>query len=48
MAVVTLDNVNKVYPNGFHAIHDLDLRIDDTEFSSWSGPRDAASRPPYG
>ncbi|MFT6290137.1 MAG: multiple sugar transport system ATP-binding protein, partial [Ilumatobacter sp.] len=25
MATVTLRKVNKVYENGFHAIHDLDL-----------------------
>ena len=29
MATVTLDRVNKVYENGFHAIHDLDLDVDD-------------------
>ena len=27
MATVTLDKVNKIYENGFHAIHDLDLQI---------------------
>ena len=27
MATVTLDKVNKVYPNGFHAIHDLDIQV---------------------
>ena len=29
MATVTLDGVNKVYENGFHAIHDLSLEIED-------------------
>ena len=38
MATVTLDKVNKVYPNGFHAIHDLDLEIEDTEFLVLVGP----------
>jgi len=38
MATVTLDKVNKVYPNGFHAIHDLDLEIKDTEFPVLVGP----------
>jgi multiple sugar transport system ATP-binding protein len=38
MATVTLDNVNKIYENGFHAIHDLDLDIADQEFLVLVGP----------
>jgi multiple sugar transport system ATP-binding protein len=38
MATVTLDNVNKVYENGFHAIHDLNLDIADKEFLVLVGP----------
>ncbi|MFN3255688.1 MAG: ABC transporter ATP-binding protein [Ilumatobacter sp.] len=38
MATVTLDKVNKVYENGFHAIHDLDLNIADKEFLVLVGP----------
>ena len=38
MATVTLDKVNKVYPNGFRAIHDLDLEIEDGEFLVLVGP----------
>ncbi len=38
MATVTLDKINKVYPNGFHAIHDLDLETADTEFLVLVGP----------
>ena len=38
MATVTLDSVNKVYENGFHAIHDLDLDIRDKEFLVLVGP----------
>jgi multiple sugar transport system ATP-binding protein len=38
MAVVVLDKINKVYPNGFHAIHDLDLDIQDKEFLVLVGP----------
>lgn len=38
MATVTLDKVNKVYENGFHAIHDLDLEIGDEEFLVLVGP----------
>ena len=38
MATVTLDAVNKVYENGFHAIHDLSLDIADQEFLVLVGP----------
>jgi multiple sugar transport system ATP-binding protein len=38
MATVTLDTINKVYENGFHAIHDLDLEIADKEFLVLVGP----------
>ena len=38
MATVTLDAVNKVYDNGFHAIHDLSLEVDDSEFLVLVGP----------
>jgi multiple sugar transport system ATP-binding protein len=38
MATVQLDNVNKVYENGFHAIHDLNLDIRDKEFLVLVGP----------
>ena len=38
MATVTLDKVNKIYENGFHAIHDLDLQIADQEFLVLVGP----------
>ena len=38
MAAVTLDGVNKVYPNGFHAIDDLNLDIQDGEFLVLVGP----------
>ncbi len=38
MATVTLDKINKVYDNGFHAIHDLDLDIQDSEFLVLVGP----------
>jgi multiple sugar transport system ATP-binding protein len=33
-----LDQVNKVYDNGFHAIHDLDLSVSDGEFLVLVGP----------
>jgi len=38
MANVVLDKVNKVYDNGFQAIHDLDLEINDGEFLVLVGP----------
>ncbi len=38
MAIVVLDNVNKVYDNGYHAIHDLSLDIADGEFLVLVGP----------
>jgi multiple sugar transport system ATP-binding protein len=38
MATVVLDRVNKVYDNGFHAIHDLSLEIEDGEFLVLVGP----------
>ena len=38
MAEVVLDNVNKVYPNGYHAIHDLSIDIEDGEFLVLVGP----------
>ncbi|HUB37731.1 MAG TPA: sn-glycerol-3-phosphate ABC transporter ATP-binding protein UgpC [Streptosporangiaceae bacterium] len=38
MATVSMDQVNKVYPNGFHAVHDLSLEIADGEFMVLVGP----------
>ena len=38
MASVTLDKINKLYDNGFHAVHDLDLDIADGEFLVLVGP----------
>ena len=38
MADVKLENVNKVYENGFHAVHDLNLDIADGEFIVLVGP----------
>jgi multiple sugar transport system ATP-binding protein len=38
MATVVLDGINKVYDNGFHAIHDLDLQVADREFLVLVGP----------
>ncbi len=38
MATVQLDNINKVYENGYHTIHDLSLEIADKEFLVLVGP----------
>ena len=38
MAKVVLEEVNKVYPNGFHAVHDLSIDIADEEFLVLVGP----------
>ena len=38
MATVVLDEINKVYENGFHAIHDLSIEIADKEFLVLVGP----------
>ncbi|MGI9031111.1 MAG: ABC transporter ATP-binding protein [Ilumatobacteraceae bacterium] len=38
MATVDFDNVNKVYDNGAHIIHDLSLSIEDGEFIVMVGP----------
>jgi multiple sugar transport system ATP-binding protein len=38
MATITLDNVNKVYSNGFHAVNDLSMDIGEGEFMVLVGP----------
>jgi ABC-type sugar transport system ATPase subunit len=38
MARVALEHIEKVYPNGFHAIHGLDLEVGDGEFMVLVGP----------
>ena len=38
MARVSLDHVTKVYPNGYQAIHGLDLEVGDGEFMVLVGP----------
>jgi multiple sugar transport system ATP-binding protein len=38
MATVSMQQVNKVYPNGFHAVHDLSLEIGEGEFMVLVGP----------
>jgi len=38
MADISLTNLNKTYPNGFKAIHDIDLEIEHGEFVVLVGP----------
>ena len=38
MATVTFQNINKIYPGGFHAVRDLNLDIADGEFVVLVGP----------
>ncbi|MBQ9614018.1 MAG: sn-glycerol-3-phosphate ABC transporter ATP-binding protein UgpC [Lachnospiraceae bacterium] len=38
MAYLTLKNVNKIYPNGFHAVHNFNLEMDRGEFIVFVGP----------
>ena len=38
MAPITLDQVTKVYPNGFEAVHELELDVADGEFMVLVGP----------
>ncbi len=38
MGAIQFKKINKVYPNGFHAIHDFDLDIADGEFIVFVGP----------
>ena len=38
MASLNLIDINKIYPNGFHAVHDVNLKIEDKEFIVLVGP----------
>jgi len=38
MAPITIEHVTKVYPNGFEAVHDLELDVADGEFMVLVGP----------
>ncbi len=38
MANVVLRNINKIYDNGFHAVHDFSFDISDKEFVVFVGP----------
>ena len=38
MSYLTLRNINKIYPNGFHAVHNFNLEIEKGEFIVFVGP----------
>ena len=38
MAHLVLKDVNKIYPNGFHAVHDFNIEIERGEFIVFVGP----------
>ena len=38
MASLSLKNVCKVYPNGFEAVKDFNLEVEDKEFIIFVGP----------
>src|SRR6204780_5794682 len=38
MASISLESVSKIYPNGFEAVHELDLNVADGEFMVIVGP----------
>jgi ABC-type sugar transport system ATPase subunit len=42
LAVVSLRKIEKVYPNGFKAVHGVDLEVKDGEFMVFVGPSGCA------
>ncbi|MCR5330396.1 MAG: sn-glycerol-3-phosphate ABC transporter ATP-binding protein UgpC [Lachnospiraceae bacterium] len=38
MSYLTLTGINKIYPNGFHAVHNFNLEIEKGEFIVFVGP----------
>jgi len=38
MSNISLREINKIYPNGFHAVHNFNLEIEDGEFIVFVGP----------
>ena len=38
MAYLTLKNINKIYPNGYHAVHNFNLEMERGEFIVFVGP----------
>lgn len=44
MASLSLKNVCKVYPNGFEAVKDFNLEVEDKEFIIFVGPQDVENQ----
>ena len=38
MASLSLENISKIYPNGFEAVKDFNLEIEDKDFIIFVGP----------
>ena len=38
MAYLTLKNINKIYPNGYHAVHNFSMEMEKGEFIVFVGP----------
>lgn len=38
MSTLKLKNINKIYPNGYHAVHDFNMEVEDGEFIVLVGP----------
>jgi len=38
MSYLTLKDINKIYPNGYHAVHNFNLSIERGEFIVFVGP----------
>ncbi len=38
MSYLTLRNINKIYPNGYHAVHDFNMEMEKGEFIVFVGP----------
>ncbi len=43
MASLSLQHINKTYPNGFQAVKDFNLEIEDKEFIIFVGPPDVVN-----
>ena len=48
MAEVIFNKLEKVYSNGFKAVHGIDLKIADGEFMVIVGPSGCGKTPPTG